>query len=126
MPKQAILSPGVNPPVGPYSQAVRVGPLLFVSGLIPLDEAGLRVQGGITRETEKILDNLRKVLDAAGATLDHVVKTTVYLTDIEDFKYVNQVYERHFQGTPPARTTVQVSRLPRDARVEIDAIAVIS
>jgi 2-iminobutanoate/2-iminopropanoate deaminase len=126
MPKQAVSSPLVNAPIGPYSQAVKVGPLLFISGQIALDEQGSRVKGGVARETEKALDNLKQLVEAAGATMEHVVKTTIFMTDLEDFKYVNQVYERYFPGVPPARSTVQVSKLPREAKVEIEAIVVIS
>jgi 2-iminobutanoate/2-iminopropanoate deaminase len=126
MPKQAVSSPQAPAPVGPYSQAVKVGPLLFISGQIALDEQGSRVKGGAARETEKALENLKLLVEAAGATMEHVVKTTIFMTDLEDFKYVNQVYERYFPGVPPARSTVQVSKLPREAKVEIEAIAVIS
>ncbi len=126
MPKQAILTAAAPAPVGPYSQAVRMGPLLFVSGQIALDLSGNRVQGGASRETEKALENLKAVVEAAGATMDQVVKTTVYMTDLGDFKYMNQAYERFFTGVTPARSTVQVAKLPRDAKVEIEAIAVIA
>ncbi|HTB22720.1 MAG TPA: Rid family detoxifying hydrolase [bacterium] len=126
MPKQAVLSPLAPAPVGPYSQAVKVGPLLFVSGQIALDATGSKVQGGAARETEKALENLKAVVEAAGATMEQVVKTTVYMTDLTDFKYMNQVYERFFSGVSPARSTVEVSKLPREAKIEIEAIAVIS
>ncbi len=126
MARETVVSPGVYPPVGPYSQAVKVGPLLFVSGLLPLEPTGTRVKGGATKEAERVLENLKGVLEAAGAKLEHVVRTTVYLVDLDDFKYVNQVYERYFPAAPPARTTVQVSKLPRDVRLEIDAIAVVA
>jgi|SRR5665213_2039247 len=124
MPKQAILSAAAPPPVGPYSQAVKVGPLLFVSGQISMDAEGNRVQGGAARETERALENLKAVIEAAGATLDQVVKTTVFMTDLADFKFMNQVYERYFPGVAPARSTVQVSKLPKEAKVEIEAIVV--
>lgn len=126
MPKELIQTAAAPAPVGPYSQAVKVGPLLFCSGQIPLDVNGLKVQGGATRETEQVLTNLQAVLEAAGCRMDQVVKTTVYLIDMADFKFVNQVYEKYFTGVTPARTTVQVAKLPRDAKVEIDAIAVIA
>jgi 2-iminobutanoate/2-iminopropanoate deaminase len=126
MPKEPVLSPLAPAPVGPYSQAVKVGPLLFLSGQIPLDAAGNKVQGGVAKETEQVLANLKAVVEAAGADLSQVVKTTVYLTDMADFKYMNQVYERYFTGTAPARTTVAVSKLPRESKVEIDAIAIIA
>jgi 2-iminobutanoate/2-iminopropanoate deaminase len=126
MPKEAIQTAAAPAAVGPYSQAVKVGPLLFCSGQIPLDAAGVKVQGGVTKETEQVLENLKAVLEAAGARMDQVVKTTVFLTDLEDFKYMNLVYERYFTSVPPARSTVQVSKLPRDVKVEIEAIAILA
>jgi 2-iminobutanoate/2-iminopropanoate deaminase len=126
MPKEAVHTKLVPAPSGAYSQAVKVGPLLFLSGQISLDADGNKVQGGTTKETEQVMENLKKVVEAAGATMDQVVKTTVYLTDIADFKFMNQVYERYFTGVTPARSTVQVAKLPREARVEIDAIVVIA
>ena len=126
MPKEAVQSPAAPAAVGPYSQAVKVGPLLFCSGQIALDAAGNKVTGGATKETEQILENLKAVLEAAGARMDQVVKTTVYMTDLGDFKFMNQVYERYFSETPPARSTVQVAKLPRDMKIEIEAIAVLA
>jgi 2-iminobutanoate/2-iminopropanoate deaminase len=127
MPKEAILSAAAPAPVGPYSQAVKVGPLLFCSGQIPLDAAGNKIVGGsAAKETEQVLQNLQAVLEAAGARMDQVVKTTVFMTDLNDFKFMNQVYEKFFPGVPPARSTVQVMKLPRDAKIEIEAIAVIA
>jgi 2-iminobutanoate/2-iminopropanoate deaminase len=126
MPKEAVNTKLVPAPVGPYSQAVKVGPLLFVSGQISLDAEGNKVQGGATKETEQALENLKHVIEAAGANMDQVVKTTVYMTDLADFKFMNQVYERYFTGVAPARSTVQVAKLPREARVEIEAIVVIA
>lgn len=126
MPKSAILTPLAPAPVGPYSQAVKMGPLLFVSGQLALDADGNRVQGGVTRETEKVLENLKAVVEAAGATMEQVVKTTVFMTDLADFKYMNTVYERYFPAAPPARSTVQVVKLPKDAKIEIEAIVVIA
>jgi len=110
--------------IGPYSQAVRTGNLIFSSGQIPIDPAtGEFVAGGITEQTEQVLRNLTAVLEAAEAGLDQVVKTTVFLADMDDFTAMNEVYGRFFGENPPARATVQAARLPRDARVEIDAIA---
>lgn len=126
MPKEIILTPAAPTPVGPYSQAVKVGPLVFVSGQIPLDSSGNKVSGGVTRETERCLENLKAVLEEAGARMDQVVKVTVYMTDLVDFKFMNQMYERYFSSNPPARSTVQVSKLPKDSHVEIEAIAVIN
>lgn len=111
-------------PVGPYSQAVVAGEWVFVSGAIPLDPAGTLVDGGIEAQTEQVLANLSAVLEAAGATLANVVKTTVYLADLSEFPRMNEVYARHFSAEPaPARATVQVAALPVGARVEIEAIA---
>lgn len=126
MPKEAIQTQAAPAPVGAYSQAVKVGPLLFCSGQIPLGPDGIKVQGSVTRETEQALGNLQAVLEAAGASVGQVVKTTVYLTDMADYKFVNQVYERFFSAPYPARSAVQVAKLPRDVKVEIDAIAVIA
>jgi len=108
--------------IGPYSQAVRAGEFLFCSGQIPLRE-GEVVEGGIREQTECVLDNLRSVLRAGGADTDKVAKTTVYLANFGDFGAMNEVYERFFGSSPPARVCVEVSRLPRDVLVEIDAIA---
>ena len=111
--------------MGPYAQAVAVGELVFTSGQIPLDPAtGELVGGGIEAQTERVLDNLAAVLEAAGSSLARVVRTTVYLTDLALFAAMNQVYARRFPGVPlPARSTVEVSALPLGAAVEIDAIA---
>jgi len=110
--------------IGPYSQAVRAGDFLFLSGQIPLDPATGQVVGSdITAQTRRVMDNLAAVLAAAGASLDAVVRTTIYLIDLGDFSAVNEVYGSYFASPAPARSTVQVARLPRDARIEIDAIA---
>jgi len=109
--------------IGPYSQAVRSGSLLFVSGQIPLDPAtGSLVAGGIMEQTDRVLHNLAAVVEAAGGTLAHVVKTSCFLADMNDFPIFNEVYGRFFPGEPPARETVQVARLPKDALVEISAV----
>ena len=111
--------------IGPYSQAVRAGNLIFASGQIPIDPStGEFVAGGIAEQTEQVLRNLTHVFEAAGIGLAQVVKTTVFLADMEDFAAMNEVYGRFFAQQPPARATVQAARLPRDARVEIEAIAV--
>ena len=110
--------------IGPYSQAVGLGDLLFLSGQIPIDPAtGQIVEGDIAVQTERVLKNLQAVLEAAGSSLEHVVKTTIFLADMNDFAPVNEVYGRFFTKLPPARSTVAAARLPRDARIEIDAIA---
>jgi len=111
--------------IGPYSQAVRAGNLLFLSGQIPLDpKTGQMIDGGIVEQTERVLDNLAAVLAAAGASFGNVVRTTIFLVDLADFAVVNERYGKRFtSGVFPARATVQVSALPRGARVEIDAVA---
>jgi 2-iminobutanoate/2-iminopropanoate deaminase len=117
--------------IGPYSQAViddmsRPGSrqLVFLSGQIPLDpSSGQVVQGDIAAQTERVLQNIKAVLEAAGASFDSVLKTTVYLKDMDDFSKMNEVYGRYFKENPPARTTIQAAKLPRDVMVEIDAIA---
>jgi len=110
--------------IGPYSQAVRANGLIFASGQIPIDpHTGQFVAGGITEQTEQVLKNLEAVLEAAGSGLVNVVKTTVFLIDMQEFTAMNEVYGRFFKEQPPARATVEAARLPRDARVEIEAIA---
>lgn len=112
--------------IGPYSQAVRAGNLVFASGQIPIDPVtGEFAAGGIAEQTEQVLRNLTAVFAAAGVSLNQAIKTTVFLADIDDFTKMNEVYGRFFRENPPARATVQVARLPRDARVEIEAIAVV-
>jgi 2-iminobutanoate/2-iminopropanoate deaminase len=110
--------------IGPYSQAIHAGDLVFLSGQVPLDpKTGELVTGDIATQTERVLDNLAAVLAAAGCGFGDVVKTTIYLVDLGDFQAVNQTYAKRFTAAPPARATVQVSALPKGARVEIDAIA---
>ena len=110
--------------IGPYSQAIDAGDFVFLSGQVPIDPAtGELVPGDITAQTERVLDNLGAVLGAAGVGFANVVKTTIYLMDLGDFAVVNAVYAKRFSDAPPARATVQVSALPKGARVEIDAIA---
>ena len=112
--------------IGPYSQAVKASGLVFTSGQIPIDPAtGVVIEGSIAEQTERVLNNIKAVLEAAGSSLEQVVKTTVFLADLSDFGEMNEAYGRFFAGVPPARSTVEVSRLPRDARVEIDAIALL-
>ena len=116
---------GAPAAIGPYSQAIAHGGLVFTAGQIPLDPATMQlVEGDVTAQTERVMQNLAAVLEAAGASLGSVVKTTVFLADMNDFAAMNEVYGRWFGDHAPARSTVQVSRLPRDARVEIDCIAV--
>jgi 2-iminobutanoate/2-iminopropanoate deaminase len=126
MKREAVNAAGAPAAIGPYSQAVRAGGLLFCSGQIPLDPStGKMVDGGIEAQAERVLSNLEAVLTAGGATLGSVVKTTVYLVDLEDFQVMNGIYGKFFPEDPPARATVQVARLPAGARVEIDAIATV-
>ena len=113
--------------IGPYSQAVRAGGFVFASGQIPIDPAtGEVVAGGVAEQTDQVLRNVSAVLEAAGTRLDRVVKTTVFLADMNDFIAMNEVYGRFFGEQPPARATVQAARLPRDAKVEIEAIAMLN
>ena len=122
--KQGISSPGAPTAIGPYSPAVRVGDLLFLSGQVALDPAtGQLIAGDIGAQTRRALDNLGALLTAAGLSFDAVARTTVYLADMNDFAAMNEVYGTFFREPYPARATVQVARLPRDARVEIDLIA---
>ena len=127
--REAVSSPQAPPAIGPYSQAIKlatVGGLLFVSGQIPLDpETGKMVEGDLAAQTHRVFKNLSAILAAAGATFDNVVKTTVYLADMNDFPAMNEIYATYFSSPAPARATVQAARLPRDARVEIDLIAVV-
>ncbi len=122
--KQAISSPDAPKAIGPYSPAIRAGQLLFVSGQIPLDPAtGQMIGGDITAQTRRVLDNVGALLASGGLTFADVVRTTIFLADMNDFTEVNEVYGTYFSAPAPARATVQVARLPKDARVEIDVIA---
>jgi 2-iminobutanoate/2-iminopropanoate deaminase len=112
--------------IGPYSQAIRAHGFVFVSGQIALDPRTQElVLGDIAAQTERVLENLKGILEAAGSTLDKVARTTVFLADMNEFKTMNDVYAKYFPAHPPARSTIQAVRLPRDVRVEIDAIAVL-
>ncbi len=125
MSKRAIETSAAPSAIGPYSQAVTAGGWLFVSGQIPLDpQTGELVDSSIEAATRRVLDNLTAVLSATGTTLGEVVRTTIYLTDLADFATVNAVYGEYFSAPYPARATLQVAALPRNSRVEIDAIAV--
>ena len=112
--------------IGPYSQAVRANGFVFLSGQIALDPQTQHiVEGGIVVQTERVLENLKAIVEAAGSSMQRVVKTTVSLADMNDFAAMNEVYARYFTSHPPARSTVQAARLPRDVRVEIDLIALL-
>jgi 2-iminobutanoate/2-iminopropanoate deaminase len=122
--KSAVSAADAPKAIGPYSHAIRAGELLFVSGQVPIDPAtGNLIDGDITAQTRRVMDNLSAVLKAGGLSLQHVVRTTIFLADMSDFAAVNAVYGSFLSEPYPARATVQVSRLPKDARVEIDAIA---
>ncbi len=123
---KAIQTPNAPAAIGPYSQAMQVGALLFTSGQIPLRADGTLLEGGIEAQTQQVLDNLRAVIEAAGGSLARVVKTTVFLQDMQEFAAMNAVYAAAFGDHHPARSTVQVARLPRDVRVEIEAIVDLS
>jgi len=123
--KEIICSENAPKAIGPYSQAVRINGMLFMSGQIPLDPSTMQlVEGTIQVQTERVLENLKAVLKAAGLSLEHVVKTSVFLKNLSEFPQMNEVYARYFPTNPPARSTVEVAKLPRDVQVEIDAIAV--
>lgn len=125
--RQAVSTPAAPAAIGPYSQAVRAGSLLFLSGQIALDpETGVMVQGDITAQTHRVLRNLAAILEASDSSLDRVLRTTVYLADMNEFAAMNEVYGIYFTSPAPARSTIQAARLPRDARVEIDLIAQIA
>ena len=122
--KDIVLTDKGPKPIGPYSQAVKSNGLLFVSGQVAIDPRSNEfVPGDIRQQTERALENLKGILEASGANLHHVVKTTVFLKDMNDFAAMNEVYGRFFTAAPPARSTVQVARLPKDALVEIEVIA---
>ncbi|MCP4366166.1 MAG: RidA family protein [Planctomycetes bacterium] len=127
MPSREIISTENAPKaIGPYSQGVRAGDFIFLSGQIPIDPAtGNIIEGGVRVQTRRVLENLDAVLEAAGSSLDNVVKTTIYLASMGDYAAVNEIYAEFFKGSKPARATVEVSRLPKDVDVEIDAIAVV-
>ena len=125
--RQAVSAADAPKAIGPYSPAIRAGNLLFVSGQIPVDPAdGALVGGDIAAQTDRVMRSLQALLAAAGAGFEHVVRTTVYLADMNEFAAMNEVYGRYVVDPPPARATVQVSRLPKDVRVEIDAIAIVN
>ena len=124
MKKEIVNTTDAPAAIGPYSQAVKATGLVFVSGQIPLDPASGEIAGdSIEAQTERVMKNLEAVLKAAGSDLDKVIKTTIYLTDLNDFAVVNGIYGSYFNDSPPARATVEVSGLPKGVKVEIDAIA---
>lgn len=124
--RQTITTDNAPKAIGPYVQAVRVGNLLFTSGQIPLRPDGTLLEGDVRAQTEQVLLNLKAVLEAAGSGLEGVVKSTCFLADMNDFAAMNEVYSTFFTSDPPARSTVEVARLPRDVKVEIEVIAQVS
>lgn len=124
--KESVQTENAPKAIGPYSQAIKANGMLFASGQVPIDPAtGEIIIGTIGEQTERVFRNLQAVLEAAGTSFDKVVKTTVFLADLKDFAEMNQAYAKFFAEAPPARSTVEVSRLPKDARVEIDLIALL-
>jgi len=124
MAKRVIKTEAAPPAIGPYSQAIAANGLIFAAGQIPLDPRTAQpVPGDVRVQTKRVLENLKAVLEAAGSSMDKIVKTTVFLRDLNDFGAMNEIYGEYFQENPPARSTVQVVRLPRDAAVEIEAVA---
>lgn len=124
--KKVIATNDAPAAIGPYSQAIKVGNIIFTSGQIPIDpQSGQVVEGGVAAQVARVMANLQAVLAAAGASLDDVVKTTLYIKDMNDFGTINEVYGRYFTKEPPARSCVEVARLPKDVLVEIEAVAVV-
>jgi len=124
--REVVSAPGAPAAIGPYSAGIRAGHLLFLSGSIPLDPAtGQVVPGDITAQATRVMENIKALLGAAGAGFHHVVKTTVFLADMNEFAAMNEVYATYFAAPYPARSTVQVARLPRDVRLEIEVVAVV-
>jgi 2-iminobutanoate/2-iminopropanoate deaminase len=121
--KQVVISDQAPAAIGPYSQAIQAGHFVFISGQIPLDQEGNLAQGDIAVQAGRVLENLTAILQAAGLTLMDVVKTTVFLTDLNDFAEMNRIYAQYFPESPPARSTIQVAALPRGAAIEIEAVA---
>lgn len=127
MERQIISTTEAPSAIGPYSQAVQAGGLLFVSGQIPIDPAsGELVQGGVEAETHQVLNNLKAILEAAGSSLEKVVKATLFIADMNQFGTINAIYAEYFQTDPPARACVEVARLPKDVQIEIEAVALVS
>lgn len=122
--RETVLTDKSPKPIGPYSQAIRANGFLYVSGQVALDpKTGELVGADVGQQTQRTLENIRGILEAAGSNLHHVVKTTVFLKDMNDFAAMNEAYAKYFPSAPPARSTVQVARLPKDALVEIEVIA---
>ena len=126
MSKKIIKTDKASLPVGPYNQAVSIGNLIYTAGQIPLDRFGNMVAGGIKEQTQQVLENVKSVVEAGGSSLEKVVKATVYLKDLNDFAGMNEIYSQYFKAeTAPARSTLQVARIPKDSLVEIEVVAYI-
>lgn len=123
---EVVSTPNAPQAIGPYSQAIKHNGLVFLSGQIPLDTAGNLIEGGITEQTRQVLNNIKNVLDAAGSSLSNVLKATVFLKSMDDFAEMNKVYSEFFSDHKPARSTIQVAKLPRDVSVEIEVVAACS
>ena len=125
--KELVTAAGAAKAIGPYSPALKAGNMVFLSGSIPLDPvSGQLVEGGIKEQTTRVMENIKALLAAAGADFNHVVRTTVFMIDLGEFAQMNEIYASYFSAPYPARSTVQVVKLPRDVRVEIDVIALVS
>ena len=125
--KKVISTPHAPAAIGPYSQAIVYNGFAYLSGQIPLDPAtGQVIEGDITAQTERVFANMKSVLEACGSSFAQVLKTTVFIKDMGEFSKVNEVYAKYFDANPPARSTVEVARLPRDVRVEIEAVAIVA
>jgi 2-iminobutanoate/2-iminopropanoate deaminase len=125
--RELVTAAGAPKAIGPYSPALKVGNLLFLSGSIPLDPvSGQLVPGGIVEQTTQVMENIKSLLDAAGVGFNQVARTTVFMVDLGEFAQMNEIYSKYFSAPYPARSTVQVVKLPRDVRVEIDVIAVLN
>jgi len=124
--KEAVHTDRGPKPIGPYSQGIKAGGFLFLSGQVALHpQSGEMIGNDVRQQTERALENVKGIVEAAGSNLNHIVKTTVFLKDMNDFPAMNEVYGKYFQSVPPARSTVQVARLPKDALVEIEVVAVL-
>jgi 2-iminobutanoate/2-iminopropanoate deaminase len=125
--RELVTAAGAPKAIGPYSPALKVGNLLFLSGSIPLDPvSGQLVSGGIVEQTTQVMENIKSLLEAAGASFNNVARTTVFMVDLGEFAQMNEIYAKYFTAPYPARSTVQVVKLPKDVRVEIDVVAVLS
>jgi len=124
--KEVVFTDNAPKAIGPYSQAIKVGNFVFISGQIPIDpKTGNLVEGDIKEQTKRVIENIKAIIESIGGSLENIVKTTVFLKSLEEFSQMNEVYAEYFKDKPPARSTVEVSRLPKDVRIEIEATAII-